>query len=87
VALAQQRTDKDRLATENSNRSALVNLFKSTGDPFVEVYGVWDGDFLEGPRASEVITLDQILDSNFYFKERGFYRIEISTHEDSTRSC
>jgi hypothetical protein len=86
VALAQQRADKDRLTTENSNRSALVNLFKSTDESIVEAYGVWDGDFLEGPRASEVVTLDQILDSNFYFKERGFYRIEISTHKDSTRS-
>lgn len=86
MALAQQRADKDRLATENSNRSALISLFKSTGDLFVEVYGVWDGDFSEVPRASEVITLDQIPDSNFYFKERGFYRIEIGTREDSSRS-
>jgi hypothetical protein len=68
----------DRVAVEQSNREALVKFLHEIQEPIIELYGVWDGnfDFSEAPRVSEAISLEQMLDSNFYFKEQGFYTVQ-----------
>jgi hypothetical protein len=68
----------ERAAIENENKQALVDLLRASGEPVVELYGVWDGDFADEPRAHENITIEQILDPTFLFKERGFYRVAVT---------
>jgi hypothetical protein len=68
----------ERAAIENENKQALVDLLRASGEPVVELYGVWDGDFAEEPRAHENITIEQILGPTFLFKERGFYRVAVT---------
>ncbi len=63
----------EQLASDRYNREALVCLLRETGENVVELYGVWDGDFKETPKIHEDISLQTILDPNFFFKERGFY--------------
>ena len=49
----------------------------------VELYGVWDGgneSFDKPPEAEEDISVDRLLDSNFRFKEQGFYRVSGETN-------
>ena len=72
----------DQVAVEQRNREALVKFLREIREPSVELYGVWDGDFdfSEAPKVSEVISLEQILDPNFYFKEQGFYTVQIEGH-------
>lgn len=77
-----QLADKERLATVDSNRLRLVELLREIREPVVEAYGVWDGDFEDSPKARETVSLDEILNSAFYFKERAFYRIEIDHVRD-----
>src|SRR5882672_7654962 len=66
------RRTSDRTATENTNREALFKLLKETREQSVELYGIWDGNFIEGPKAFETIPLEKILDPDFYLKEQGF---------------
>jgi len=50
---------------------------RTAGDKVVELYGVWDGDFKNVPQAQENISIDTLLDPDFYFKEQGFYRVQL----------
>ena len=34
----------------------------------IELYGIWDGDFAESPKAQEGVSLKKILDSDFRLK-------------------
>jgi hypothetical protein len=77
-------SDPKRDASDRYNRKALAALLQESGDVTVEHYGVWDGDFAETPRASEEISLQRILDSDFRFKERGFYRVNLKSGQPST---
>jgi len=69
--------DAARVATDNQNREALVDLLRNSGEKVVELYGIWDGDFAETPKALESIAAEGILDSTFRFKERGFYKVAV----------
>jgi hypothetical protein len=71
--------DHDEVELAQRNRKALVKILRDTREPSVELYGVWDGDFdfSQAPKVSEIISIEQILDSNYYFKEQGFYTVEI----------
>jgi hypothetical protein len=71
--------DPHQVDVEQRNRGALVKFLREIQEPSVELYGVWDGnfDFSEAPKVSEVISLEQMLDPNFYFKEQGFYTVQI----------
>jgi len=70
--------DRQRKATEQYNREGLVALIRQTGEPVVELYGVWDGDFRTPPAAREQIHFEAILDPAFRFKEQGFYVVGLS---------
>jgi hypothetical protein len=82
-ALRGLRRTPDRTATENTNREALFKLLKETREQSVELYGIWDGNFMEGPKAFEIVLLEKILDPDFYFKEQGFYTVQIESCEDT----
>ncbi|MFH2046805.1 MAG: hypothetical protein ABIK92_16865 [Pseudomonadota bacterium] len=69
--------DPEWEATDTYNRDALVKLLRSTEESEIEIYGIWDGDFQESPKVMEEISLQQILDKSFFFKEQGFYKIAI----------
>ena len=67
----------ERVVSDRNNREGLVDFLRKTGDRVVELYGVWDGDFSKVPESQESIMVEKILDSNFLFKERGFYRVTV----------
>jgi hypothetical protein len=69
--------DVIKLASNRFNREALVDLLKKTDETAIELYGVWDGNFAEPPKARETISLERILDSDFWFKEQGFYTVNL----------
>lgn len=41
-----------------------------------EIYGCWDGDLKKASESREEITVNDLIDKDFYFKERGFYKIK-----------
>jgi hypothetical protein len=71
--------DETKLAGNRFNREALVELLRKTNEKTVELYGVWDGNFIEPPKARESISIERLLDSDFWFKEQGFYTITIGS--------
>jgi hypothetical protein len=70
---------------EEDNDSQLKNqrqLFNFIVDnlkdqDFVEIYGCWDGDLSMNIEFQDEIELAEILETNFYFKERGQYKIRL----------
>ena len=76
--------DRQRKATEKDNRERLVNLLQQTNESSVELYGVWDGDFdfTTPPINREEISVQKILDSDFRFKEQGFYTVRLADAHD-----
>jgi hypothetical protein len=58
---------------------ALVALLRTTGEETVELYGVWDGNFANTPRAREDVSLENLLVADFHFKEGGFYRVSLES--------
>lgn len=69
----------EREESERVNREGLVEILRSSGEDMVEFYGVWDGGFSEDPKARETIPLSRILDPDFFFKEQGFYRVQVTS--------
>jgi hypothetical protein len=67
--------DRERDEIERYNREALVRLLRNTMEEALELYCVWFGDFAKSPLAREEIFLNRILDTDFRFKERGFYKV------------
>lgn len=72
--------DREPDANEQYNRDALFRLLRDSGLETLELYCVWYGDFSEPPLHSEEIALTTILNPDFRFKERGFYKIRVG-HE------
>lgn len=72
--------DHRQKETEQNNLEALVTLLRHTGEPIVELYGVWDGnfDFRTPPAAHEEIHFNAILEPAFRFKEQGFYIVHLT---------
>ncbi len=46
-------------------------------DGFVEIYVCRDGDINEPLKIEQEINLPDLLDENFYFFERGLYRVRV----------
>jgi hypothetical protein len=69
--------DSERVATNKGNREALVDLLQESEENAVELYGIWDKDFVVHRRFRKRIAAETILDSGFLFKERGFYRVAV----------
>jgi hypothetical protein len=61
-----------------NNQEALYNYIKTyVTEGSVELYGCWDGDYNEQAESREEIAIEDILDKDIFFKERGFYSIYI----------
>jgi len=81
-----EETEKDELdiardISDRRNKEALVALLQTTGDKTVELYGVWDGGnevFDKPPQAQEEISVQRLLESEFRFKEQGFYKLHLA---------
>jgi alpha-D-ribose 1-methylphosphonate 5-triphosphate synthase subunit PhnL len=64
--------------TELVNREALVAMLIGSGEKMIELYGIWqDGESEKPVNVREEISLKRILDSDFRFKERGFYTVNL----------
>ena len=63
---------------DNLNHINLVDLIlKNNPDSkTVEILSVWEGDHNEPIKHRQTITLRDILDRDFYFKERGLYIVQ-----------
>jgi len=79
---ARDELDIARDISDRQNRETLVALLRTTREKVVELYGVWDGDFATPPQAQEDIPVNRLLDSDFRFKERGFYRVYLENATD-----
>jgi len=55
--------------------SYLKNIINS-GEK-AELYGIWDGDYNMEPLFKQELPIDDLLNTNFCFKERGFYTIKL----------
>jgi hypothetical protein len=62
-------------ASNRFNRQSLIALLKTTGEDSVELYGIWAGNYLKEPAIRETISVDQIADPQFLFKEYCFYNV------------
>jgi hypothetical protein len=67
--------DAEQLASDSMNRAALGELLRSLGEDRVELYGVWAGNYALEPACREELSIEALLNSSFYLKERGFYTI------------
>lgn len=77
--LKDPRRGAERDASDRHNMEALVALLRTTGEETVELYGVWDGNFANTPRAREDVSLENLLVADFHFKEGGFYRVSLES--------
>jgi hypothetical protein len=60
------------------NHDALVWLLLGkdlSEEPFIELYGLWDGDFDATAEDRQEISVSQIAHPRFHFRERAFYRV------------
>jgi hypothetical protein len=71
--------DADQIEDERKNREALVGLLRASGETSVELCGIWYDKCAGEPQAMDEISLDQMLDSSFRFKEQCFYRVRIES--------
>jgi hypothetical protein len=76
-AYLESETDDERMASDRLNRESLAEILRASGEAVVELYGIWAGDFVEEPKIREGIPLESIRAEDFYFKERGFYRVAL----------
>ena len=59
------------------NHIALANFLGThcVGEPFVELYGMWSGDYAKTPKGHMECTIDRLEDPKFFFRERMHYRV------------
>ncbi len=69
--------DEEQTTSELFNRKVLVEVLRTINDNSVELYGIWAGDYAKDPLSREQVDLETILDSDFHFKERGFYEVKL----------
>ena len=43
----------------------------------IEILSCWEGDYNEPVKFHETIEVHVLLNSDFYFKERGLYTVEV----------
>lgn len=72
--------DEEQQTNEQIKREALVNLLRILNEDWIELYGVWAGDYAATPEASEEISLQGLFHPHFCFKERGLYKVDRRAH-------
>jgi hypothetical protein len=73
----EEELTSEQLESDRFNRDSLAALLESSGEEFVELYGLWAGGFAEEPRIREEISINAIRSGDFHFKQRGFYRVTL----------
>lgn len=64
--------------SEQINHQALLDYIRTyTNDGLIEIYSSWNGDVNDLPICKEEINGKDLINKDFYFKERGFYQISI----------
>ena len=72
--------EPEQQVVEQQNRERLAGLLRSTGEEWIELYGIWMGNSeIRPPAIREEIELDRMTDPTFRFKENGFLRVHIPT--------
>lgn len=64
---------------DNSNHVNLVDFISKniSDEKTIEILACWNGDHNESVKFQESIKLTDILDKDFYFKERRLYTVQI----------
>lgn len=61
------------------DHQALGNYLKASNMQKFQIYGCWDGDQALPSEYEETISLNDLMQPNFFFRERAHYRITISS--------
>lgn len=69
--------EPDQVESEQFNRELLAKLLRASGEKRVELYGIWWGDFVDAPLRFEEVSLRDLLEASFRFKEGCFYRVDL----------
>jgi hypothetical protein len=71
--------DEEGTEFDNSNHQNLVKFIieNNKGEKTVEILSCWEGDHNEPVKFRETIKIHDLLSSDFYFKERGLYTVEL----------
>jgi len=67
---------EDHIQDHQELHALVTSLTKDGG--CVELYGCWDGDERDKAEHEEVIPATRLLEEDFWFRERGLYRISDS---------
>lgn len=73
--------DEEEKKSDQFNRESLVELLRTIDEDWIELYGIWAGDCMETPVVREEVSVQNLLDPHFYFKERGFYKVVLRTSD------
>lgn len=73
--LERNTRDAKEQASDHEERTALGALLRTLGEEKVELYGLWSGGYGLPPASREELSIEALLDSSFYLKERGFYTV------------
>lgn len=70
--------DEEEIPFDNTNHQKLVDFItrNNKDENFIELIALWAGDIYPIEYRG-TIKLNDILGPNFYFKERGFYTVEL----------
>jgi hypothetical protein len=66
--------DPAKTQPNHEDLAALIRRHFSA-EPFVELYGGWEGQLSKPVLAREEIPLAEILEPHFHFRVQGFYRV------------
>ena len=69
--------EQDQKEDNCENARRLAKLLHESGEPTLELYGVWDGNWSKPPIAVKEITLEDIISPTFLFGEQVFYRVKV----------
>jgi len=71
--------EESSVANSQANHQALVNYLKASNLKEFEIYCCWDGDYASPTEITETISIDELLNHEFYFKERVHYCLTIGS--------
>lgn len=74
----------DTSKTQPNHASLVAFLAEHCGkEPFVELYGCWDGDEAEDVQDRREIELAKLADENFHFHMKGYCRVKMPIYQMS----
>ena len=72
--------DDTRHITAQPNHERLVRLVREhlAGEESFELYGAWESSFIDPTLCHQDITIERLLELDFYFRDRGHYTVSMS---------